>query len=88
MPTLTDNFGFFGLLVEFRYSFENGQTGAGCVLGIIFVRFGPAEVCHHAVAEIFGDVAAAPGDRFGGGTMIAGYQLSPFFRVELSRDFG
>jgi hypothetical protein len=33
-------------------------------------------------------VAIEARNRFGGGTVIAGHQLTPFFGVELSGDFG
>jgi len=46
------------------------------------VRLGIAEEGHHAVAEVFGDVAAVTGDRFCGGAMIGGDRLAPFFGVE------
>jgi hypothetical protein len=44
------------------------------------------EVRHHAVAQILGDATAIYGNRFGRGPMIAGNQLSPFFRFEVSGD--
>jgi hypothetical protein len=33
-------------------------------------------------------MAAISADRIGGGTPVAGYRLTPFFGVELRRDFG
>jgi hypothetical protein len=74
-------------LVQFRYSIEDGQAGAGGALSIIFVRFGPAEIGHDAVAEIFGDLTAVTCDGFRRAMMITAYQVAPFFRIELSRNF-
>jgi len=52
------------------------------------VRLGIAEKRHHAVAEVLGDVAAITGDRFGGGAMISGDRLTPFFGVEPRGNLG
>jgi hypothetical protein len=60
-------------LVERRYRFKDSQAGAGGTLCVIFVGFGPAEVGHHTVAEVFGDVTAVSGYRLGSSTMIASY---------------
>jgi hypothetical protein len=50
------------------------------------VSLGPAEICHDAVTEVLGDVAAESSDRLSRGTMVPGNYLAPFFRVELSGD--
>ena len=52
------------------------------------MRLGIAEKRHHAVAEVLGDVAAITGDRFGGGAMISGDRLTPFFGVEPRGNLG
>jgi hypothetical protein len=52
------------------------------------MRGGPSEVSHHAVAEIFRDVAVKVRDRFSGGAMITCDRLALFLRVELRGDLG
>ena len=64
------------------------QACACSTFGVIFVRLGPAEIRHKTIAQILGDVAARTGDRFSCGKLISRDQLTPFFGVELSRNFG
>ena len=45
---------------------------------------GIAEVGHHAVAEVLGDMAAEAVDRLGCGAMILGDDLAPFLGVEMA----
>jgi hypothetical protein len=64
------------------------EARARRTLGIFIVRRGPAEVSHHAVSEIFRDVAVKARDRFGGRAMIPGDRLAPLLGVEPSGDPG
>ena len=72
------------MLVQLRYCFEDIQAGAGGTFRIIFVGFGPPEIGHHAIAEIFGDMTVKTIYRFRRSAMIAGSHLTPFLGVELS----
>jgi hypothetical protein len=77
-----------GLLVELHYRVEEREARACGALGIVVVRGGPTEVSHHAVAEIFRDVAVEARDRFGGCTMESGERLAPLLGVEPRGDPG
>jgi hypothetical protein len=59
------------LLIQSRQLLKDTQAGSRGSFRIIFVGFGPAEISHNAVAEVFGDVAAITGDRLGCGAMVA-----------------
>ena len=58
------------LFVELRYRVENRQARARRAFGIVVVRRGPAEVGHHAVAQVFRNVAVESRYRFGCGAMV------------------
>ena len=76
------------MLVEFRECVENRQTGACSAFSIIVMRLRIAEVGHHAVAKIFGDVTAESAYPVSGGTMIRSYRLLPFLGIEPCRNLG
>ena len=76
------------MLVEAGYGFEHRQACPGRTFRIVVVCRRPPEISHHAIAEIFGDVAAESGNHFGGGTMISGDRLAPFFGVEPRGNLG
>src|SRR5271155_2366617 len=48
----------------------------------------PAEVRHHAVAQVFRDVPAESSDRFRRRAMVPGDVLAPFLGVQLRRHRG
>jgi len=50
------------------------------------MHFGPAEVNHQPVAEIFGDVAAKTCHRRCRGALIPGGDIAPVFRIEMGCD--
>src|SRR5215472_5832251 len=55
------------LLIESRHLLKDTQAGPRGSFRIIFVGFGPAEMSHNAIAQVFGAVAAITGDRLGRG---------------------
>src|SRR6202040_190557 len=55
-------------------------------LSIVVVRRGPAEISHHAVAEIFRHMAIEARDRFGSDSMITRDRLAPLLGIEFSGD--
>jgi hypothetical protein len=50
------------------------------------VRRGISEVCHYAIAKVFGDVASESAYRVGGRTVIRGHGLLPLLRIEPGRN--
>ena len=77
-----------GVLVEFRYCVENRQAGTGSTLGIVVMRLGIAEVSHHAVAEVLGDMPAEALDRLRRRAMIFGDDLPPLLGIEMAGYLG
>jgi hypothetical protein len=73
------------LFVELYDHIEDGETGAR---GVVVMGSGPAEVSHHAVAQIVRDVAIEAGNRFGGRAIIPRDRLAPFLGIELCGDRG
>src|SRR6185437_12563991 len=67
-----------------RDSVENREAGAGGTLGIVVVGLGIAEERHHAVAEVFGDVAAEAAYRLSHRALIGCHRLAPLLGVEPS----
>ena len=76
------------LLVELRYRVEDREARARGALGVVVVGLGIAEERHHAVAEVFRDMAAEALDRLRRRAMVAGDDLAPFFGVELAGNLG
>ena len=76
------------LFVELRDRVENRQARARRTLGVVVVRRGPAEVGHHAVAEILRDVPVEAGYRFGRRAMKSREGLAPFLGIEPGGDRG
>src|SRR5690348_2197899 len=77
-----------GLLVELRDGVHHAQASARGAFRIVVARLRPAEIGHHAIAQILGDVTAVASYPFGSGAMIGTDQLAPFFRIKPSCDFG
>ena len=77
-----------GVLVEFRYGVEDRQARARSTLGVVVVRLGTAEVCHHAVAKVLRDMPAEALDCLRRRTMVPGDDLPPLFRIEMAGDLG
>jgi len=58
------------------------ESGADRARGVFFMRGGPAEISHQAVAEILRDVAVITLDHRAGGGLIAVHDGAQVFRVE------
>jgi hypothetical protein len=56
MPILADNLGLAACSLSFATAIDDAQTGPDGALGIIVVRLWPAEVSHHAVTKILGNM--------------------------------
>jgi hypothetical protein len=46
------------------------------------VGLGPAEIGHHPIAKKLGDLTAVTVYRFGGRSMIFGYEVAPLLRIQ------
>jgi hypothetical protein len=77
-----------GLLVELRDFIEDREARADGTLAIVVVGLRIPEERHHAVAQIFCDVAVEARNRSRSGAMIASHRLAPLLGVELTGDRG
>jgi hypothetical protein len=50
-------------MVELKEALYNRETSASGTFAIIIVRLRPAEVRHHAITEVLGDMATIAGYR-------------------------
>ena len=66
-----------------RDSFDQRERGAHGIFGVGFVRFRITEIDQHAIAHIFGDIAAEASDDVGRAFVISGDDLAQIFRIEL-----
>jgi hypothetical protein len=64
---------------------EGSADGA---FAVVVVGLRPAEISHHAVAKVFGNVSAESSDCVGRGTLVAGNHLPPLFGIELAGNLG
>ena len=76
------------LFVELRDGVENRQARARRALGVVVMRRRPAEVGHHAVAEVLRDVPVEARYRFGRRAMKSREGLAPFLGIEPRGDRG
>jgi len=75
-----------GLFVELGDSLENREASTRRALGVIVMGLGITEESHHAVAQIFRDMAAVPNDRFRRRAMVRGNGGAPVLGIHASRD--
>ena len=72
------------MFVELRDRVEDREARARCPLGVVVVRFGPAEVGHHAVAKVLRDMPAEALDRLRRRAMVFADDLAPFLGIEMA----
>ena len=77
-----------GVLVELRYCVEDREAGARSTLGIVVVGLGTAEISHHAVAEVLGDMPAEALDCLRRRAMVLADDLAPLFGIEMAGNLG
>ena len=77
-----------GVFVELRDRVEDREARACSTFGVVVVRLGTAEICHHAVAKVLRDMAAEALDRLRRRAMVLANDLAPFFGIELAGDLG
>ena len=66
----------------------SASAGAHRIFGVGLAGLGIAEIDQHAVAHIFGDIAAEAGDHLGGAFVVGGDDLAQIFRIEPGRERG
>src|SRR6267142_1028129 len=76
------------MFVELRDRVEDREARARGTLGVVVMRFGPAEVSHHAVAKVLRDMPTEALDGLRRRAMILGDDLPPLFRIEMASDLG
>ena len=74
--------------VQGAHGLDQFQPGPDRPLGLVLVRPGPAEVGEHAVAHVFGDVAAPALDHLGAGAVIGPDQGTHVLGIEPRRKRG
>ena len=68
-----------------RDGVDQRERGAHRIFGVGFARLGIAEIDQHAVAHIFGDIAAEARDYLGGACVVGGDDLAQILRIEPGR---
>ncbi len=68
------------------YGIDQREARAHRVFDVNFMRFGIAEIHQHAVAHIFGDVAAEATDHPGRAFVVCGDHVAQIFRIKLCRE--
>ena len=64
------------------------QTGTHGPLGIVLMRFGPAEVDHQPIAQVLRHMPRVAFDHVPAGLLISTHHLAQLLRIEFAREFG
>ena len=88
MPTRAESFGRAGCSLSFDIASRIARPARAARSGIVVVRLGPAEIGHHAVAKVLGDMAAEALDCLRRRAMVLGDDLPPLLGIEMAGDLG
>ena len=77
-----------GCSLSFDIASKIARPAARGALGVVVVRLGIAEIGHHAVAKVLGDMSAKALDGLRRRTMVLADDLPPLFRIEMAGDLG
>ena len=77
-----------GVPVKIGYSVEDRQARAGSTLRIVVVGLRPAEIRHHAVAEVLRDTSAEALDGLRRRAMVLADNFTPLLGIEMAGDLG
>jgi hypothetical protein len=75
------------VFVKLRNRVEDREARARGALGVVVVRLGPAEVGHHAVAEVLRDTSAEALDGLRRRAMVLADDFAALPGIEMAGDF-
>jgi len=70
------------------YGIDHGEGRSRRSLGIRLVSLGPAEIGHHPIAEVLGDMPAEALDGLCRHAMVLADDLAPLFGIQMAGDLG